>query len=221
MNRILTAKLGVNIKLYDYHRAPNPRRVRIFLAEKGIELEKVEIDLGSKQQMEAEYRSLNSRLSVPALELEDGSILTESVAICRYLEEIHPEPALFGTGAFGKATVEMWHRRVELEGLMPISEAVRNSVEFFAGRAMPGPLNFEQIPELAERAKKRVTFFYNMLDKRLTDSTYIAGDEFSIADIAALVGIDFAKVINKRIGDNQAALQRWHNEVSSRPSAKA
>ena len=209
------------MKLYDYHRAPNPRRVRIFSAEKGIEFEKVEIDLGSKQQMEAEYRSLNSRLSVPALELDDGSILTESVAICRYLEEIHPEPALFGTGAFGKATVEMWHRRVELEGLIPISEAVRNSVEFFAGRAMPGPLDFEQIPELAERAKKRVTFFYNMLDKRLTDSTYIAGDEFSIADIAALVGIDFAKVIKRRIGDNQAALQRWHNEVSARPSAKA
>ena len=209
------------MKLYDYHRAPNPRRVRIFSAEKGIELEKVEIDLGSKQQMEAGFRSLNSRLSVPALELDDGSILTESVAICRYLEETHPKPALFGTGAFGKATVEMWHRRVELEGLIPISEAVRNSVEFFAGRAMPGPLDFEQIPELAERAKKRVTFFYNMLDKRLTDSTYIAGDEFSIADIAALVGIDFAKVIKRRIGDNQAALQRWHNEVSARPSAKA
>ena len=209
------------MKLYDYHRAPNPRRVRIFLAEKGIELEKVEIDLGSKQQMEAGFRSLNSRLSVPALELDDGSILTESVAICRYLEETHPKPALFGTGAFGKATVEMWHRRVELEGLIPISEAVRNSVEFFAGRAMPGPLDFEQIPELAERAKKRVTFFYNMLDKRLTDSTYIAGDEFSIADIAALVGIDFAKVIKRRIGDNQVALQRWHNEVSARPSAKA
>ena len=209
------------MKLYDYHRAPNPRRVRIFSAEKGIELEKVEIDLGSKQQMEAGFRSLNSRLSVPALELDDGSILTESVAICRYLEDIHPEPALFGTGAFGKATVEMWHRRVELEGLVPISEAVRNSVEFFAGRAMPGPLDFEQIPELAERAKKRVTFFYNMLDKRLTDSTYIAGDEFSIADIAALVGIDFAKVIKRRIGDNQAALQRWHDEVSARPSAKA
>ena len=209
------------MKLYDYHRAPNPRRVRIFSAEKGIELEKVEIDLGSKQQMEAGFRSLNSRLSVPALELDDGSILTESVAICRYLEELQPEPALFGTDAFGKATVEMWHRRVELEGLIPISEAVRNSVEFFAGRAMPGPLDFEQIPELAERAKKRVTFFYNMLDKRLTDSTYIAGDEFSIADIAALVGIDFAKVIKRRIGDNQAALQRWHNEVSARPSAKA
>ena len=102
------------MKLYDYHRAPNPRRVRIFSAEKGIELEKVEIDLGSKQQMEAEYKSLNSRLSVPALELDDGSVLTESVAICRYLEELQSEPILFGTGAFGKATVEMWHRRVKV-----------------------------------------------------------------------------------------------------------
>ena len=209
------------MKLYDYHRAPNPRRVRIFSAEKGIELEKVKIDLGSKQQMEAEYRSLNSRLSIPALELDDGSILTESVAICRYLEELQPEPALFGTGAFGKATVEMWHRRVELEGLTPISEAVRNSVEFFAGRAMPGPLDFEQIPELAERAKKRVSFFYSMLNDRLIDSPYIAGNDFSIADITAFVGVDFAKVIKKRIGEDQTALQRWQDEVSARPSAKA
>ena len=110
----------------DEENTDRPVSVRSLDAEWEQDLEKVEIDLGSKQQMEAGFRSLNSRLSVPALELDDGSILTESVAICRYLEEIHPEPALFGTGAFGKATVEMWHRRVELEGLIPISEAVRN-----------------------------------------------------------------------------------------------
>ena len=209
------------MKLYDYHRAPNPRRVRIFSAEKGIKLEKVEIDLETKQQMKAEFRSLNPRVSVPALELDDASILTESVAICRYLEELHPEPALFGSGALGKATVEMWHRRVELEGLIPISEAVRNSVEFFAGRAMAGPLDFDQIPELAERAKKRVSFFYDMLNDHLIECPYIAGNDFSIADITAFVGVDFAKVIKKRIGEEQIALQRWHDEVSARPSAKA
>ncbi len=209
------------MKLYDYHRAPNPRRVRIFLAEKGIEIEKIEIDLGSKQQMESDYKAINSRMCVPMLELDDGTILTESVAICRYLEEIQPAPNLFGSSPLGKATVEMWHRRVELEGLIPISDAVRNSVEFFAGRAIAGPIGFEQIPELAERAKKRVTFFYNMLNERLTESAYIAGEKFSMADITALVGIDFAKIVKQRIGRDQTALQCWHDKVSMRPSAVA
>lgn len=209
------------MKLYDYTRAPNPRRVRIFAAEKGIELEKVEVDLGTAQQMEDGYKAINPRVSVPALELDDGTVICESVAICRYLDEIQPEPPLFGTGALEKAMVEMWHRRVELEGLGPISEAVRNSVEFFAGRAIAGPHDFEQIPELAERAMQRTDIFYDMLDARLAESSFIAGEHFTIADISALCGIDFARVIKKRVGDDRAHLQRWHETVSARPSAKA
>jgi glutathione S-transferase len=209
------------MKLYDYTRAPNPRRVRIFAAEKGIELEKVEVDLGTAQQLQDDYKAINPRVSVPALELDDGTVICESVAICRYLDEIQPEPPLFGTGALEKAMVEMWHRRVELEGLGPISEAVRNSVEFFAGRAIAGPHDFEQIPELAERAMQRTDIFYDMLDARLAESPFVAGEHFTIADISALCGIDFARVIKKRVGDDRPNLQRWHETVSARPSAKA
>ena len=209
------------MKLYDYKMAPNPRRVRIFAAEKGIELEMIDVDLAKRQQMSDQFKKVNPRLAVPALELDDGTVLTESIAICRYFEEIQPQPPLFGTGAVGKATVEMWHRRMELEGLACVAEAVRNSVEFFKGRALAGPYDYDQIPALAERAMVRIDHFYDMLDKRLTESAFIAGDDFTVADIAALCAIDFARVVKKRPADNQAALKRWHAAVSARPSATA
>ncbi|MEK9726064.1 MAG: glutathione S-transferase N-terminal domain-containing protein, partial [Rhodospirillaceae bacterium] len=164
------------MKLYDFQRAPNARRVRMFAAEKGIDLELIPVDLGSQQQMSDEYRAVNPRLAVPALLLDDGTILTESVAICRYLDETQPEPNLFGEGALGKATVEMWHRRVELEGMQAVADAIRNSIEFFAGRAIAGPVNFEQIPALAERGAKRIDLFFAMLDERLAESPFVAGD---------------------------------------------
>lgn len=209
------------MKLYDYPRAPNPRRVRIFAAEKGIELEMVPVDLGAREQMRDEFRAVNPRQAVPALLLDDGTLLTESVAICRYLEDLHPTPALFGTGPKGKAIVEMWHRRVELEGMQAVADAVRNSVEFFAGRAIPGPVDFEQIPALAERGLRRVDLFHAMLDEQLADSEYIAGPEYSVADIAALVACDFAKVVKKRVSGETPHLKRWHEAVSGRPSASA
>jgi len=209
------------MKLYDFAMAPNARRVRMFAAEKGIELDLIVVDLSKREQMGAEFQAINPRLAVPALVLDDGTLLTESVAICRYLEEIHPEPALFGSGALGKAVVEMWHRRVELEGLQAVADGVRNSVDFFAGRAISGPIDFAQIPQLAERGKQRVDSFYDMLDERLGTCEYIAGAEFSIADIAALIGCDFAKVLKKRIGEDTPNLKRWYDAVSSRPSASA
>ena len=209
------------MKLYDYKMAPNPRRVRIFAAEKGIELELIDVDLGKRQQMSEQFKKVNPRLAVPALELDDGTVLTESIAICRYLEEIKPHPALFGTGAIGKATVEMWHRRMELEGLACVAEAVRNSVDFFKGRALAGPYDYEQIPALAERALVRIDHFYDMLNNRLSESKFIAGDDFSVADIAAFCAVDFARVVKKRPADAQAALKRWHAGISARPSAGA
>ena len=209
------------MKLYDYERAPNPRRVRIFAAEKGIELEKINVDLSAKDQMADSFKAINSRISVPALELDDGTIICESVAICRYFDEIQPEPALFGTGAVGKANVEMWHRRMAIEGLQPVADSVRNTVEFFAGRALAGPHDFEQILALAERGMKRVDIFYELLNERLDESPFIAGDDYTIADIAALCAVDFARVVKKRIGEDQSALQRWYDAVSARPSAKA
>ena len=209
------------MQLYDFAMAPNARRVRIFLAEKGIEIEKVNVDLGSREQLRDAYRAVNPRLAVPALVLDDGTVLTESVAICRYLEELHPQPPLFGTDPKDKAIVEMWHRRVELEGMQAVAEAVRNSVEFFAGRALAGPVDFEQIPALAERGMRRVELFQEMLDERLAASEFVAGSRYSVADIAALVSCDFAKVVKKRVGDTTPNLQRWYEAVSSRPSAAA
>ena len=209
------------MKLYDYAMAPNARRVRVFAAEKGIALEKIEIDLSKREQMQDAYRAINPRLAVPALALDDGTLITESVAICRYLEETHPQPPLFGSGPLGKATVEMWHRRVELEGLQAVAEGVRNSVQFFAGRALAGPVDFEQIPALAERGKRRVELFYDMLNERLAASEFIAGDDYSIADIGALVACDFAKVLKQRVGDDRPQLKRWYDAVSARPSASA
>ena len=209
------------MKLYDYAMAPNARRVRIYLAEKGIEVETVPVDLATREQMADAYSAVNPRLAVPALELDDGTVITESVAICRYFEELDPEPPLFGTGALGKAVVEMWHRRVELEGLQAVAETVRNSVEFFAGRGLPGPVDFAQIPALAERGLRRVDLFHEMMDERLADSEFVAGEAYSVADITALVACDFAKVIKRRVGDATPNLKRWYDAVSSRPSASA
>lgn len=209
------------MKLYDFAMAPNSRRVRVFAAEKGIALELVAVDLSKREQMGADFQAINPRMAVPALALDDGTLITESVAICRYLEETHPQPALFGSDALSKAQVEMWHRRVELEGLQAVAEGVRNSVDFFAGRAIAGPVDFPQIPQLAERGKLRVDWFYGMLEARLADNEYIAGAHFSIADIAALIACDFAKVLKKRVGDDTPNLKRWYDAVSARPSSRA
>jgi len=158
---------------------------------------------------------------VPALVLDDGRVLTESVAICRYLEELHPDPPLFGGDAWERAVVEMWHRRVELEGLQAVADGVRNSSPFFKGRAIAGPVDFEQIPALAERGRQRTALFKTMLDERLADSEFIAGDRFTVADIAALVTCDFAKVLKMRVANDTPELKRWYDAVSSRPSADA
>ena len=205
------------MKLYDFERAPNARRVRVFAAEKGIDLEMITVDLGAKEQMKDAYKSVNPRMQVPALLLDDGTLITESVAICRYLDETTPEPILFGSGALGKANVEMWHRRMELEGMQPTADAVRNSIDFFKNRALAGPMDFEQIPALASRGLKRIDLFQGLLEERLADNRFVAGDDFSIADIA----IDFGKVVKKRVDDGTPNLKRWYDEVSSRPSAKS
>lgn len=209
------------MKLYDFTHAPNCRRVRIFAAEKGIELELAQVDLMTKAQLDDAYLAVNERATVPMLELDDGTKLTESVAICRYFEETVPEPPLFGTGALGKAQVEMWHRRMELEGLQPAAEALRNGNPRFENRGLPGRIDLPQIPALAERGLTRFDHFHVMLDARLGESPYVAGEAFSIADILAMVALDFAKAVRRPIPEGAANLRRWHDEVSSRPSAAA
>jgi glutathione S-transferase len=202
------------VKLYDSTMAPNPRRVRIFLAEKGVEVPTVQVDIGKAENRQPPYLAKNPLGGVPMLELDDGRFLAESVAICRYFEETHPEPPLFGTGATDRAMVEMWNRRMELEVLSPIAQTFRNTHEFFAGR-------IEQVPAYGEACRGVATRRLEWLDGELADREFVAGDRFSIADITAMVGIDFGRVTGIGIGPEQKNLQRWHEAVSSRPSAKA
>ncbi len=209
------------MKLYDFNPAPNPRRVRIFAAEKGIALEIVPVDLRGGGQFEDSFRAVNPRCAVPVLQLDDGTRITESVAICRYLEETHPEPPLMGTGALEKAVVEMWHRRIEMEGLVAVSETLRNSADRFKDRAISGVVPYAQIPELAERGRRRVGHFFDMLDARLSESDFVAGPAFTVADIAAMVAVDFAAWVKATPPESATSLKAWYERVSARPSAAA
>lgn len=208
------------MKFYDCKTAPSPRRVRIFIAEKGLELESVEVDLGTGEQFSEAFRRLNPDCVVPVLELDDRTCLTEVTGISRYLEAIAPEPPLFGTTAVEQGLVMSWNSKVEQQGLLAMAEAFRNSVPGLKGRALPGPDAYEQIPELAARGRQRVLAFLDKLDDRFADSEFIAGERFSVADISALVFVDFA-ARGKIRADDVPHLERWHAAVSARPSASA
>ena len=209
------------MKYYDFALAPNPRRVRIFAAEKGITLESEQVNVREGEQFSDAFKAVNPNCSVPVLQLDDGTCLIETTAICRYLEEIQPEPALMGRDPKEKAVVEMWHKRCELEGISAVAEALRNTAPRFVDHAVPGTAKVAQIPALAERGKQRTTTFFEMLNQRLEDSPFVAGDSYSIADILALVVVDFAKMVELQPADDASALWAWHEKVSSRPSAKA
>lgn len=209
------------MRFYDCRTAPSPRRVRIFLAEKGIDVDTVQVDLAAGEQFGEAFRKVNPDCVVPALELDDGSCISEVVAICQYLEEIYPEPALFGTTPEERARTSMWNAKVEQQGLFAMADAFRNSVKGLAGKAVTGPESYEQIPELAERGRLRVEQFFHRLDGQLADNGFVAGDRFSIADISALVLVDFAKWMKILVPDDAENLSRWYAEVSRRPSAAA
>ena len=209
------------MKLYDMTRAPNPRRVRIFLAEKGIEVDTVQVDVLAGENLTDAYLKINPRGLIPSLELDDGTCLTETVAICRYLEETHPDPPLMGASPLDKARVEMWQRVMEQDGLAAVGETYRNSAPNLAGRRMAGTAGGDQIPEIAEQGRERVAEFLDMLDERLGASDYVAGDSFSIADITALCTVDFARAIHMAPADSHTNIKRWHAVVSDRPSARA
>ena len=211
------------MKLYDTKLAPNPRRVRIFMAEKGISCETEQVDIIKGENLAEAYLSVNPRGLLPALVLDDGTVLDESVAICRYLEETHPEPPLMGSGALGKAQVEARQRHMEFDGLLGAAEAFRNAFPLFSSRGLPGSAGaVEAIPALVERGTNSVSRFYRRLDEDLAASAFVAGDAFTIADITALCTIDFAVgAARLPIPDDCENLKRWHAEVSSRPSATA
>ncbi|MCC6641864.1 MAG: glutathione S-transferase family protein [Deltaproteobacteria bacterium] len=202
------------MKLYDSTLAPNPRRVRIFLAEKGITVPTEQVDIGKAANRQPDYLAKNPMGGVPILELDDGTVIAESVAICRYFEETQPEPPLFGTGAKDRALVEMWQRRMEFEIALAIMQVFRNTHAFFKGR-------IPQVPEYGEVCRKAAGSRLRWIDGELAGRTFVAGERFTIADITLLVGIDFGRVSDIRITPEQKNLQRWYEQVSSRPSAKA
>ena len=203
------------MKLYDGGRAPNPRRVRIFLAEKGISLPIEPVDLGALQQKSSAYTAINPLQRVPALALDDGTVLTESIAICRYFEEVQPEPPLFGRSALEKARIEMWNRRMDLNFLSLVSHVFRNT--HLAMKEMEVP----QVPAWAEANKPRVANFIAFLDDELKDRPFVAGDNYSVADITGLVAVDFMKPAKLEVPEELTNLRRWHAQVSARPSARA
>lgn len=210
------------LKLYQSNGSPNSRRVRIYLVEKGISMTLVPVDLGAKEQFSDAYRAINPRAVVPTLVLADGTAIGEVPAILRYLEEAYPDPPLLGTTPKHKALVTMWERRMEQEGFVAVMEAVRNAVAGLKGRAIAGPHDYEQIPALIERSKLRVVNFYADLNARLAQAPFVAGDQFTVADITALVTVDFAtKAINLPVPDDDGATKRWYAAVSLRPSAVA
>jgi len=203
------------MKIYDTAGAPNPRRVRVFLAEKGItNIPLVQVNIGTAENRTPEFLKINPMGGIPVLELDDGTHIAESVAICRYFETIKPEPPLMGVDAKDKAVVEMWNRRMEFEILSMTAASFRNTSDFFKGR-------IPQVKEYGEIAKSAALKRLEWLDTVLADREFIAGPRYTIADITALIGIDFGRTTAIKIQENQKNLARWHQAVSSRPSAKA
>ena len=203
------------MKLYDGGRAPNPRRVRVFLAEKGITVPTEQVDLGKLQQRSDAYTAINPMQRVPALVLDDGTVIAESIAICRYFEALNPDPPLFGRGALDSALVEMWNRRAELHLLFPVAAVFQHLHP--AMKLMVDP----QVAAWGEANKPRVTQFLQFLDSELKGRPYVAGKAYTVADITAMVAVDFMRVSKLTVPDELANVRRWHAEVAARPSAAA
>ncbi|MFM7342659.1 MAG: glutathione S-transferase family protein [Betaproteobacteria bacterium] len=209
------------ITLYDCATAPNPRRARIFLAEKGVTHETVPIDLRAGEQLQPAYRRINPNCTVPALRVEEGLILTDNASIAAYLEARFQDPPLMGRTPGEKADIASLNWRMEFDGLMPIAEALRNGSPAMADRALPGPVNYAQIPELAQRGLARTQHFLEMLDALLAQRRYLAGDVFSVADITAVVAVDFARIVKIKPDERHPHVLRWRALLAERASISA
>jgi glutathione S-transferase len=203
------------MKLYDFARAPNPRRVRVFLAEKGLSIPTEQVDLGAMQHKSPEFTAVNPLQRLPALELDDGTVIAESIAICRYFEALRPEPPLFGRGAREVALVEMWNRRMELHLLSAVANVFRHLHPAMKEMEVP------QVAEWGEANKPRVIAFLQLLDRELKDRLFVAGDHYTVADITGMIAIDFMKPAKLTVPDELANVRRWHAQVHERPSAGA
>lgn len=208
------------MKFYDCSTAPSPRRARIFIAEKNLSVETIEVDLARNEQLSPAFRAVNPRCTVPVLVLDDGTTLTENQGIAAYLDAAFPEPPLLGRSPAERGLVANWNARCELEGLWAVAECFRNRSKGLANRAITGPRDFAQIPELAERGRARAEEFLLTLDERLRDSPYLAGEFFSMADITALCVVDFASWIKLTVPDSYTGLLRWRALVGERPSSR-
>ncbi|TCM14234.1 glutathione S-transferase [Novosphingobium sp. PhB165] len=214
--------MNADLKLYQSNGSPNSRRVRIFLAEKGITVTQVPIDLGAREQFADAYAAINPRRVVPTLVLEDGTAIGEVPAIMRYLDEAFPETPLLGSTSIEKALIQMWERRMELEGFAPVMETVRNRAAGLKDRAIAGPHGYAQIPALVDRGMARVRDFYADLEARLGEQPFVAGSAFSAADITAFVTIDFAtNALQFGIPDTDVAILRWYEALTTRESFSA
>ena len=209
------------MKLYDYKQAPNPRRVRIFMAEKGIEIETIQVNLMKGEQHSEAFKKINPMGEVPALVLDNGTCIAQTNAICRYIEDIFPENPLYGRTAEESALVESQNHLIQMNGIMAGGEAFRNSSPNFKNRAISGPHAYAQIPELAERGLQRIDNLFEDLDKHFANQQFLVGDYFSVADITAFCTIGFIRWVNKTIPSHCTHLKRWHDEIASRPSSKA
>ena len=208
------------MKFYDCITAPSPRRVRMFIAEKEIDIETVFVDLGSGEHLKPPFIELNPKASVPVLLLENGTMLNESMAISVYLDTVFPENNLTGENPTERAVIAIAQLDMDLNGLQAVAECFRNSARGLAGRAMVGPVSYDQIPDLAERGRTRVKLFFNGLNERLAKSNYVAGDRFTVADITAFISVEFAKVIKEKPSEDAIHLQRWYSAIALRKCAK-
>jgi len=210
------------MKLYDCHIAPNPRRVRIFLAEKGVEIERVELNIAEGDNLKPDFLAINPRGLLPTLVLDDGTVLDEVVAISRWIEETHPEPALMGTNARERAFIESRNRHMEIDGFMSVAEIFRNTHPSFRDRGLPGVRAVPAIPQLVDRGRAGIARFFERLNSYyLGQHPFVAGDQFSIADITALSVVDFAGWVEEKVPPHQINTLRWYEAVSTRPSATA
>jgi glutathione S-transferase len=203
------------MKLYDAGRAPNPRRVRIFLAEKGLEVPIVPVDIGKLEHKSPAFTALNPVQRTPVLELDDGTVIAESIAICRYFEALHPEPPLFGESALERAIIEMWERRMDLGLLAAVAAVFRHLHPAMAEMEVP------QIPAWGEASKPKVLEFLALMDRHLAGAEFLCGERFTVADITGLVAVDFMKPAKIAVPEELRHLRRWHQQVSARPSAGA
>ena len=208
----------MSLTFYDCKTAPSPRRARIILAEKNVPHDVVEIDLRTGEQMGEAFRAINPNATVPALKLEDGTVLTDNAGIAAWLEATYPEPPLMGTTPLERAEIATWQWKVEMEFGMGVASALRNANPAMKDRALPGPHNYAQIPELAARGLAQVDNFLDKFDAHLADHEYVAANQLSVADVTAYVFVDFAKVVKKRPVDTHANVAKWHARLKERPA---